>query len=265
VALPEAENLEGLIHATEAAHDQRAKLADLFKPGDRVDVKIIKIDERGKIWLSRRALIADPWKEARDKFPAGAKFTAKVTRVEAFGAFCDVEGVEGLIHVSDLTLTKVEHAKEVIKEGDEIEVVVHQFDMRTHKLSLHPALTGERANEPRQKLQRNSDVKVEIVKAESAGVVVRVLGVTGRAARGFVPAGQTGTERGSDLRKHFPPGQQFMASVLDIDPRRGEAKLSIAKFHENEERSAHREYRKKLAQEANFGTLGDLLKRSLSK
>jgi small subunit ribosomal protein S1 len=265
VALPDAENLEGLIHATEAAHDQRAKLAELFKPGERIEVKIIKIDERGKIWLSRKAVVSDPWQEAKEKYPAGAKFTAKVTRVESFGAFCDLDGVEGLIHISDLSLTKIDHAKEVVKEGDELEVVVHQFDVRSHKLSLHPALSGERANEPKQRIARNSDLRVEIVKAEPTGLIVRVLGVTGRAARGYVPAAQTGTERGSDLRKRFAAGQQLMASVLDIDPRRGEPKLSISKFHENEERSAHRDYRKKLAQEGNFGTLGDLLKRSLGK
>ncbi len=263
VALPEAENLEGLIHATEATHDPRARLAEEFKPGDKFDVQITKIDERGKIWLSRKALVPDPWKEAKEKYPAGAKFTTKVTRVEKFGAFCQLDGIEGLIHVADLSLNRVEHASELIKPGDELEVVVHQFDLKSHKVALHPALKGEQADEQPQKISKSGSLEVEVIKPESSGLVVRVLGATGRQARGFVPAGQTGTERGTDLRKHFPVGTKLKVAVLDHDARRGELKLSIRRLKENEERQAHKEYRKKLAAEGGFGTLGDLLKKHM--
>lgn len=265
VALPEAEGLEGLIHQTEASHDARARMVDLFKNGDKVEVKIVKIDERGKIWLSRKALTADPWQEARDKYPSGAIVKTLITKVESFGAFCQLEGIEGLIHAADMNLDKGQKPTDVYNEGVEVEVIVHQFDLRNHKVVLHPAPVGAQAQEERQKITRNGSLKVEVTKAEPAGLVVRILGVTGRASRGFIPAGQTGTARGSDLRKHFPTGQQFMAQVVDIDPRRGEPKLSISRFHEDEERSAHREYRKKLALEANFGTLGDLLRKSMNK
>lgn len=265
VALPEAENLEGLVHQTEASHDARARMSDLFRNGDKVEVKIVKIDERGKIWLSRKALVADPWREAKDKYPAGTQLKVAVTKVEPFGAFVQLDGIEGLIHSADMNLDKGQKPGDVYREGEEVEVVVHQFDLKNHKVALHPAPTGAAANEERQKIARNASLKVEVTKAEPAGLVVRIMGVTGRAARGFIPAGQTGTARGSDLRKHFPAGQQIMALVVDIDPRRGEPKLSISRFHEDEERSAHREYRKKLAAEANFGTLGDLLRKSLSK
>lgn len=265
VALPDAENLEGLVHQTEASHDARARMSDLFKNGDKVEVKIVKIDDRGKIWLSRKALIADPWKEARDKYPSGAHLKAVVTKVESFGAFIQLDGIEGLIHSADMNLDKGQKPADVYKAGEEVEVVVHQFDLKNHKVVLHPAPTGAAASEEKQKVTRNASVKVEVKKAEPAGLIVRILGVTGRGARGFIPAGQTGTARGSDLRKHFPAGQQFMAQVVDIDPKRGEPKLSISRFHEDEERSAHREYRKKLAAEGNFGTLGDLLRKSLTK
>jgi small subunit ribosomal protein S1 len=103
------------------------------------------------------------------------------------------------------------------------------------------------------------------VKGESAGVVVRLLGVTGRAARGFIPAGQTGTARGTDLRKAFKPGSVLDLKVLDLDPRSGEPKLSIRGFKDDEERRAHREYRAKLKAEGGFGTLGDLLRDKLRK
>ncbi len=265
VAMPDAENLEGLVHVSEASHDPRTRLLETFKPGDKLEVKITKIDERGKIWLSRKALVPDPWKEAKEKYPAGTKLTTKITRVEAFGAFCQLEGVEGLIHIADLRPTRIEDINEVIKPGDELEVVVHQFDLKNHKVALHPALQGEQADEKPQKIARNAALDVEVIKAEAGGVAVRVLGTTGRAARGFIPAAQTGTQRGTDLRKHFPAGHKLRATVIDLDPRRGEPKLSVRRLEENEERAAHREYRKKLAAEGGFGTLGDLLRKQLQK
>ncbi len=265
VALPEAENLEGLVHVTEASHDPRTPLNEIVKPGEKLEVKIIKIDEKGKIWLSRKALIADPWGEARQKFARGSRHTGKVVRLERFGAFVEIEpGIEGLVHVADLAFDRVEHANLILKEGQELEVTVSNFDMRTKKVSLLPALSGERANEPVQRIERNALIKVEVVKADGPGLIVRVLGVMGRQARGFIPAGQTGTERGSDLRKHFKAGKVLDTKVLDVDPRTGEPKLSIRGFAEEEERRAHKEYRQKLKAEGGFGTLGDLLKQRLA-
>jgi small subunit ribosomal protein S1 len=261
VALPEAESLEGLVHVSEASHDPHARLTDLFHPGDEIEVKITKIDERGKIWLSRKALISDPWQDARNEHPPGSRHTGKVTRVEKFGVFVEfASGIDGLIHVSDLTLKKIDHPEQIVKVGETIDVIVHQFDLRNHKISLHPAPPPEQANEPQQKVVKSGVVKVEVVRGEAAGVVVRLLGVTGRGARGFIPAGQTGTARGTDLRKKFPPGQILDVKVLDIDPRRGEPKLSITRAAEDEERRAHKEYRQQLARESSFGTLGDLLR-----
>jgi small subunit ribosomal protein S1 len=265
VALPEAENLEGLVHVTEASHDPRTPLNEIVKPGEKLEVKIIKIDEKGKIWLSRKALIADPWGEARQKFARNSRHTGKVTRLERFGAFVEIEpGIEGLVHVADLAFDRVEHAKDILKEGQELEVIVSNFDMRSKKVTLLPAPTGERANEPVQRIERGALIKVEVVKADAPGLIVRVLGVMGRQSRGFIPAGQTGTQRGTDLRKHFKAGKVLDTKVLDVDPRTGEPKLSIKGHAEEEERRAHKEYRQKLKAEGGFGTLGDLLKQRLS-
>jgi small subunit ribosomal protein S1 len=188
-----------------------------------------------------------------------------VTRLEKFGAFIELDSnVEGLIHVADLSLTRIEHANAVLKDGQEVDVVVQNFDPRTKKIALHMALPPERADEPQQRLVRNASVKVEVIKGEAAGLVVRLLGVTGRGARGFIPAGQTGTTRGTDLRKAFKPGSIIDAKIIELDPKRGEPKLSIRELHTDEERKAHRDYRQKLKAEGGFGTLGDLLKKKLS-
>lgn len=265
VALPEAENLEGLVHVTEASHDPRANLAELFKPGESVEVQIVRIDDKGKIWLSRKALIEDPWAQAKQRYAPGSEHQGKVTRVERFGLFVELEpGMEGLIHVSDLGLDRAAEPSSVATVGQERAVVVQHFDAKTKKLALHPALPPERADEPRQKVVRGATVTVEVVKAEgSAGLVVRLLGVTGKAGRGFIPSGQTGTQRGTDLRKHFKQGTRLEAKIIEVDPRRGEPKLSLRALAEDEERTAHREYRKALAREGGFGTLGDLLAKKL--
>jgi small subunit ribosomal protein S1 len=181
-------------------------------------------------------------------------------RLMDFGVFVELEpGVEGLIHVSDLAFNRVEHPKEVVKEGDAIDVVVHHFDTRTKKIGLHPAPPPERADEPEQKVHKGAMLKVEVVKHEASGLIVRILGATGRAARGFIPAGQTGTPRGTDLRRTFKQNSVIEAKVIDVDPRRGEPKLSIKAMKEDEERKAHRDYRQALQREGGFGTLGDLL------
>ena len=261
VALPEAENLEGLVHASEASHDPRIRLLDEFKPGDHMQVQITKIDEKGKIWLSRKALVDDPWSSAREKYGSMSRHQGTVTSIENFGAFVELEpGVEGLLHIADLSFDHIEHPSEKLKVGDSVDVVIAHVDGRNRKLVLHPAPSAEQADEPPQKIMRNATVKVEVVKIEQSGLVVRVLGVTGRAARGFIPAGQTGTPRGSELRKSFKQGGRIDAKIVDLDPRRGEPKLSIRGLAEDEERRATREYRQKVKAESSFGTLGDLFR-----
>jgi small subunit ribosomal protein S1 len=265
VALPDAENLEGLVHVSESSHERNPNLLELFRPGEELEVKITKIDEKGKIWLSRKALIEDPWADARQKYAPGTVMTGKVMRLEPFGAFIELEpGVEGLLHPSDLSLTHIEHPKELLKEGQELQVVVHRFDQRDKRIALHPAPPADQAGEEAQRVTRGASVKVEVAKVENSGVVVRVLGVTGRAARGFIPAGQTGTARGTDLRKAFKVGIILEVKVVDVDPKRGEPKLSIKGLKDDEERRAAREYRQKLKAESSFGTLGDLLAAKLN-
>ncbi len=266
VALPEAENVEGLVHVSEATHDPGADLFEHFKHGDRFDVKILEIDERGKIWLSRKALVEDPWGAARKQYAAGTRHKGKVVKLERFGAFVELEaGIDGLLHVADLSFERIEHPKDVLSEGQEIEVLVQYFDFRSKKIGLHLAPPPEQADEPHQRVAKNSLVKAAVVKGESAGLIVRILGATGRAARGFVPAGQTGTPRGTDLRKAFKVGTVIDTKVVDVDQRSGEPKLSIRGYKEDEERRAHREYREKLKAESGFGTLGDLLRKKLGK
>jgi small subunit ribosomal protein S1 len=262
VALPDAGGIEGLVHMTEASHDRGARLNDLFKPGAEIEVKVVRVDDKGKLWLSRKAVMADPWDAVKEKYSVGSRHKGKVARLQPFGAFIELEpGIDGLIHTADLSLKAIEHPQEVVKVGDEIEVIVASCDPHSHKIGLHPAPPPGEEVEVRQRVQPHKVVKVAVAQITEGGLVVRVLGVTGRGARGFIPAGHTGTPRGSDLRKEFPLGTQLDAKILEIDPRRGEAKLSIRAVKEDAEKHAYQQYRAGVAREAKFGTFADLMKK----
>ena len=262
ISLPDAGGVEGLVHMTDASHDRGARLNDIFKQGAEIEVKVLRVDEKGKLWLSRRAVVADPWDAVKEKYSVGSRHKGKVARLQPFGAFIELEtGIDGLIHTGDLSIKPIEHPQEVVKVGDEIEVIVASCDPGAHKIGLHPAPPPGEEAEARQKVMPHKIVKVAVASITEGGLVVRVLGTTGRASRGFIPAGHTGTPRGSDLRKDFPIGTQFDAKVLEIDPRRGEAKLSIRAVKEDAEKHAYQQYRAGVARDAKFGTFADLMKK----
>ena len=252
--------VEGLVPLSEMSHNRADQPKDVFKVGETVKVKILRLDERGKLWLSRRAATDDPWSAVAQKYAPGTKHMGKVVRLQPFGAFIELEtGIDGLIHSADLSVKRIEHPEEVVKVGDELEVVVASNDSQQHRIALHPAPTGEAANEEPQKIGPNKIVKVVIVSVETGGLTVRVMGATGRNARGFISGMSTGTPRGTELRKLFPVGKQLDAKIIELDPRRGELKLSIKAMNEESERNAYQQYRAQVKREAKFGTFADLL------
>ncbi len=262
VALTDAGGVEGLVHATEASHDRSARLTDLFKPGDHVEVKVLRVDEKGKLWLSRKSIVNDPWDAVKEKYAVGSRHTGKVVRIQPFGAFIELEpGIDGLCYTADLSLKSVPHPGDLVKIDDTIEVVVATCDSATRKISLHAAPPADEADEPRPKVGPHRVVKVAVVQPTEAGLIVRVIGLSGRAARGFIPAGHTGTLRGSDLRKLFPIGMKLEAKVIEVDTRRGESKLSIRALKEDTEKKDYKDYRDTVAREAKFGTFADLMKK----
>ncbi|HXX66651.1 MAG TPA: S1 RNA-binding domain-containing protein, partial [Polyangiaceae bacterium] len=251
--------VEGLVPLQEMSHNRADGPSDVFKAGEPTRVRVIKIDDKGKVWLSRKATIPDPWQQVAQKYAMGTRHTGKVARLQPFGAFVELEpGVDGLVHTQDLSIKRIETPADVVKVGDPIEVVVSHIDPSQHKIALHPAPQGDAAAEAPQRVAPHKPVKAKVVNIESGGLVVRILGVTGRNARGYVTAAGTGTPRGTELRKAFNVGQEIEAKVIEMDPRRGEVKLSIKALGEDQERSAYQQYRQQLKAEARF-TFGDLL------
>ena len=135
-----APGVEGLIHVSEMSWSAHLHSAQEFmKVGDEVDAVILTLDrEERKMSLGIKQLKADPWENIEEKYPVGSKHTAKVRNFTNFGVFVEVEeGVDGLIHISDLSWTKkVKHPSEFTKVGEMIDVQVLDIDKDNRRLSL---------------------------------------------------------------------------------------------------------------------------------
>ena len=132
--------VEGLIHVSEMSWSQHLRSAQEFmKVGDEVEAVILTLDrDERKMSLGIKQLKEDPWEAIEVKYPVGSKHTAKVRNFTNFGIFVELEeGVDGLIHISDLSWTKkVKHPSEFTSQGSEIEVVVLEIDKENRRLSL---------------------------------------------------------------------------------------------------------------------------------
>ncbi|WP_415617575.1 S1 RNA-binding domain-containing protein, partial [Leuconostoc rapi] len=115
--------VDGLVHVSEISHDRVKNPADVLTKGDKVNVKILALDtEKGRISLSIKATQRGPWDEAADQIAAGAVLEGTVKRVKDFGAFVEIlPGIEGLVHVSQISNKRIENPSEVLKSGDKVQ------------------------------------------------------------------------------------------------------------------------------------------------
>ena len=135
-----APGVEGLIHVSEMSWSQHLRSAqDFLKVGDEVEAVVLTLDrEERKMSLGLKQLKQDPWEDIEVKYPVGSQHTARVRNFTNFGVFVEIEeGVDGLIHISDLSWTKkVEHPSEFTQIGADIQVVVLEIDKENRRLSL---------------------------------------------------------------------------------------------------------------------------------
>ena len=119
--------MDGLLHVSDLVWGRVPHPSAVVKLGDELEVQILKFDkEKQRISLGRKQLLADPWATVAERFPVGTRVRGKVVGVAEYGAFVQIEpGVEGLVHVSEMSWSKrAKHPSKVVKEGEEIEVAV---------------------------------------------------------------------------------------------------------------------------------------------
>lgn len=158
--------VEGMIHISELGYGRVNHPSDIVSPGQKVDVQILKISEtpdnrgRRQIGLSLKALANDPWATVLDRFPIGSTIPGVVRRVEAFGAFVEVEpGIEGLVHISKITLEKrLTHAKQALSVGETVEVTVIGAEPAQRRMSLSLVEESKKARDAQAASERNDEI-----------------------------------------------------------------------------------------------------------
>ncbi len=172
--------VEGLVHVSEMSWSPRLHSAQEFlKQGDEVEAQVLSIDrEARKISLGLKQLTPNPWENIREKYPVGSRHTATVRNVTNFGVFAELEdGVEGLVHISDLSWNKIKHPSEVVAPGDTIEVQILDFDEANHKLSLgHKQLTTNPWDEVEAKYPVGSTVEGTVASVTDKGAMITLDG-----------------------------------------------------------------------------------------
>ncbi|MFT5356015.1 MAG: small subunit ribosomal protein S1 [Polyangiales bacterium] len=130
--------IDGLLHITDMSWGRVNHPSEIFNVGDEVTVKVLKYNEDNeRVSLGLKQTMEDPWNTASDMYKPGAKVTGKVVSITDYGAFVELEqGVEGLIHVSEMTWTKPKHPSKVLDMGDEVESVVLDIDIQNKRISL---------------------------------------------------------------------------------------------------------------------------------
>jgi small subunit ribosomal protein S1 len=131
--------IDGLLHVTDMSWGRLDRPSEMFKVGDHVQVKILKLDrEKEKVSLGYKQLIPDPWATVAEIYPIGSRLKGKVSSVADYGAFVELEpGVEGLVHISEMSWSKrVKHPKNLVNSGDEVEVQVLGIDPNDRRISL---------------------------------------------------------------------------------------------------------------------------------
>jgi small subunit ribosomal protein S1 len=131
--------IDGLLHITDMSWGRVNHPSDILNVGDRINVKILKFDqEKERVSLGLKQITPDPWEEASGKYPVGERVVGKVVSLTDYGAFVELEeGVEGLIHVSEMSWTKrIKHPNKILNIGDEVESLVLAVDADNRRISL---------------------------------------------------------------------------------------------------------------------------------
>ena len=172
--------VEGLVHVSEMSWSPRLHSAQEFlKVGDEVEAQVLSIDrDARKISLGLKQLSENPWENIREKYPVGSQHKATVRNVTNFGVFAELEdGVEGLVHISDLSWNKIKHPSEVVAPGDVIDVQILDFDEANHKLSLgHKQLTPNPWDEIEAKFPVGSTVEGTVASITDKGANITLEG-----------------------------------------------------------------------------------------
>jgi len=240
--------VEGLVHISEMSWTQNVKHPSMVvSVGDENEVIVLGVDiENRKISLGMKQCEPDPWENLEAKYQIGSIHTGMVRDLVPFGAFVELEeGIEGLVHISDLSWTrKVRHPGEIVKKGEEVSVQILGFDRNERRISLGYKQTQENPwDKLEQELTIRTQVKAKVVRILEKGVVVMLP----QDVEGFVPNSHLRRfEKGADKRV-INVDDELDLIVIEFDK---EAKKIILSAYEAEKTVEEKEYLEYLKQQA---------------
>ena len=220
--------IDGLLHVSDMAWSRVANPEDVVQVGQTVEVKVLKIDrETRRISLGLKQLQPEPWETATQRYRAGERITARVTRLTDFGAFVELEpGIEGLVHVSEMSwVKKVRRPSDVLKVGDTVEVVILSLSPAERRMSLGlKQALGDPWADAAKKFPPGSAVEGKVTRMEKFGAFVQMA----EGVEGLVHISEITAERRlAHPQDALKVGQVVRAQVLALDAERRQAKLSM--------------------------------------
>ena len=230
-----AAGVEGLIHVSEMSWSQHLRSAQEFmKVGDEVEAVVLTLDrEERKMSLGIKQLTPDPWETIETRYPVGARCSARVRNFTNFGVFVEIEeGIDGLIHISDLSWTKkVKHPGEFTQVGADIEVVVLDIDKDNRRLSLgHKQLEENPWNGFEAQFPVDSIHEGTITELTEKGAVVSL----GENIEGFCPSRQLVKEDGTTPKA----GDKLSFKILEFSKATKRVTLSHLRTYDDARREA---------------------------
>ncbi|MBN1464798.1 30S ribosomal protein S1 [candidate division KSB1 bacterium] len=219
--------VEGLIHISEMSWTQHIKHpSKILAVGEMVDAKVLNIQkEERKISLGLKQLDPDPWDTLAERYPIGSRHNGIVRNLTNFGAFVELEeGIDGLIHISDLSWTKkIRHPGEVVKKGDEIEVIVLNVDRANRRISLGYKQTQDNPWDTFENVYKNgTQVEGKVVRLIEKGLLAELPD----GVDGFVPMSQLAKDNISKPADHYQIDDVLQLTVIEFNKENKKIVLS---------------------------------------
>ena len=211
--------VEGLIHVSEISWTRHIKNpSEEYSMGDIIEAKVISIDvEERKISLGVKHLTPDPWDEIEKEFEVGKIYSGKIRNLTQFGAFVELkEGIDGLIHVSDLSWTKVvRHAKNVLEKDQEIDVVILDISRENRKISLGlKQVQDDPWPEIVNHFESGKEVSGGIIRVLDKGIIIQLE----MDVEGIIPFGKMSKKDRRSLASQYEVGANLSGIVMKVSP-----------------------------------------------
>jgi small subunit ribosomal protein S1 len=220
--------VDGLLHVAEISWSRVNKPSDLLSVGQEIEARVLKVDpDKRRISLGMKQLLPHPWDAAADKYKSGERVRGTVTRLMDFGAFVELEpGVEGLIHVSEMSWSKkVRKPSDAVKQGETVEAVVLGVNIAERRISLGlKQALGDPWIEAARSLTIGSVIEGPVVSITKFGAFVQIA----EGVEGMIHVSEISAEkRINHPQDVLKTGQTVKAQVLDVDGAKRTVRLSI--------------------------------------